>query len=53
MYYPKDTEMNDITDFTVEHHLILDGTVHLDDDNDDSIPCIRGLVELFSDYLGN
>jgi len=53
MYYPTDTEMNDITDFNLEHHLILDGTVNLDDDNDDSIPHIRGLVELFCDYLGD
>ena len=53
MYYPKDTELNEITDISAEHHLIRDGTVNLEDLDDDSIPRVRGLIELFHDFLGD
>jgi hypothetical protein len=51
MYYPNESELDDITELSSEHHLVLDGTVSLDDYDDDSIPRIRGLVELISDYF--
>lgn len=53
MYYPKDAELNEVTDISTEHHLILDGTVSLDNADDESIPRIRGLVELFNDFFGD
>ena len=51
MYYPKDAETNETTDPGDEHHLVLDGTVSLDDADDDSVPRVRGLIELLSDYF--
>jgi len=53
MYYHKDAEPNEATDISAEHHLILDGTVNLEDLDDDSIPRVRGLIELFQDFLGD
>ena len=53
MYDPNENELNDVTDITDEPHLVLDGTVSLDDYDDDSVPRIRGLVELFNDFLGH
>jgi len=53
MYYPKDAELSEITETGGEHNLILDGTVSLDDSDDESIPRVRGLVELFQDFLGD
>jgi len=53
MLYRNDTETNEFTDATIEHHLILDGTVSLEDADDESVPRIKGLVELFGDFLGN
>ena len=53
MNYPKDAELKEITDTGAEHNLILDGTVSLDDTDDDSIPRVRGLIELFNDFLGD
>lgn len=51
MYYPNESELEDMTELPSEHHLVLDGTVCLDDYDDDSITHIRGLVELISDYF--
>jgi len=51
MLYPNDTETSEITAATVDHHLILDGTVSLEETDDESIPRIKGLVELFGDFL--
>jgi hypothetical protein len=51
MDYPNESELEDMTELPSEHHLVLDGTVCLDDYDDDSITHIRGLVELISDYF--
>jgi len=53
MLYPNDTEINEITDATIDHHLVLDGTVSLEESDDETIPRIKGLVELFGDFLGD
>ena len=53
MYYPDETKTDDFTDPTIDHKLLLDGTVSLEDGDDETIPRVRGLVELISDYLGD
>ena len=51
MYYANDTESNEKADNADNNPLVLDGTVNLEDYEEDSIPRVRGLVELISDYL--
>ena len=53
MFYTNDTDTSEATDLNGDHHLILDGTVHMDDIEDISLPRIKGLVELFGDYFGD
>ncbi len=53
MFYTNDTDTSEATDINGDHHLILDGTVHMDDIEDISVPRIKGLVELFGDYFGD
>jgi hypothetical protein len=53
MIYPDDTEMNDIDELPPEYRLLLDGTANLEDGEDDSVPRLRGLIELLQDYLGD
>ena len=33
------------------HFLVLDGTANLDYDNDDQVPRVKGLIELFNQYI--
>lgn len=53
MYYPNDAETGEMAETVAEHQMIIDGTVSLDEIDDDSIPRVRGLVELFHDFLGD
>lgn len=53
MFFTNDTESNEYADVADNNPLVLDGTVNLEDGEEDSIPRVRGLVELISDYLGD
>lgn len=47
-----DIETEVITDTSESHHLLLDGTVHLDYADEDQVPRIRGLIEILEHFLG-
>ena len=51
MYSPNDSDAIEASDLTVERRLILDGTVHMEELEDVSIPRVKGLVELLSDLF--
>ena len=51
MFPHNETESNEKADIADNNPLVLDGTVNLEDYEEDSIPRVRGLVELISDYL--
>lgn len=51
MFYHGDIELEDLTDTTPEHRLVLDGTVNLDYSSEDEPARIKGLIELINDYL--
>ena len=53
MYYATETDSNETNDICVDHNLVLDGTVSLEDNDEDSIPRVRGLIEIFNDFLGD
>jgi hypothetical protein len=53
MYSSNDSDVNEYTDPTNERQLILDGTVYMDEPEDISVPRVKGLVELISDYFNN
>ena len=53
MTYYNDTESGELTDFGNDHQLVLDGTVYMDEFEEDAVPRIKGLVELFGDFLGD
>ena len=53
MDYATYTDSNEISEITADHHLLLDGTVSLDGADEDSIPRVKGLVELVLDYFGD
>lgn len=51
MLFPNDTETSELTDTGDNQQLILDGTVHIDDSDEISIPRVKGMVELLNDFL--
>lgn len=53
MFYSNDTDITEFTASNADHRLILDGTVHMDDSEDTTVPRIKGLVELIGDYFGD
>lgn len=53
MYSLDDNDAIEYTDITAGRQLILDGTVHMEELEDASIPRVRGLVELVSDFFAD
>jgi len=53
MIYPEDTEPKKNTDKTENQHLIFDGTVNQDYSDDNQIPQVKGLIELFNQFYIN
>lgn len=51
MFYPENGEQNEQGDSTPDPRLVLDGTVSLDDQSDEEVPRVKGLIELINDYL--
>ena len=47
------TEIEQKAEKTEDQHLVLDGTVFLDDSDDDQIPRVKGLIELLNQYFGD
>ena len=52
MHYPEDADTTDNSEHTTERPLLFDGTAHLDDSDDDRVPRVKGLIELFNLYFG-
>jgi len=52
MFYPRDNELNEITDTNEGQYLVLDGTANLEYFDDEPIPRVKGLIELLSQYFG-
>ena len=52
MYASNDNDAFEYTDITVQRQLILDGTVYMNEFEDVSIPRVKGLAELISDFFG-
>ena len=52
MFYPKDNELNEITDTSKGQFLVLDGTANLDYFDDEQTPRVKGLIELLNQYFG-
>ena len=48
----ENTETEKKAEKTEEQHLVLDGTVFLDDSDDDQVPRVKGLIELLNRYFG-
>jgi hypothetical protein len=49
----KNTELEKKAEKTQDQYLVLDGTVNLDDSDDDQIPRVKGLIELLNQYFGD
>lgn len=48
----ENTEIEKKAEKTEEQHLVLDGTVFLDDADDDQVPRVKGLIELLNQFFG-
>ena len=53
MIYPENEERQEKADKTEDQHLVLDGTVNLDYSDEDQVPRVKGLIELFSQFFSN
>ncbi len=49
----ENTEIEEKAEKTEDQRLILDGTVNLDDSDDDQIPRVKGLIELLNQYFSD
>jgi hypothetical protein len=47
------TEIEEKAEKVQDQHLVFDGTVSLDDSDDDQIPRVKGLIELLNQYFGD
>lgn len=45
------TEIEEKAEKVQDQHLVFDGTVSLDDSDDDQIPRVKGLIELLNQYF--
>ena len=53
MFYPAENDKTPSTDGQEDPQLILDGTANLEYADEESVPRVRGLIELFEQYLGS
>ncbi len=51
MFYQGNTELEDMTETTLDPQLVLDGTVNLDYSSEDDAPRVKGLIELINEYI--
>ena len=51
MFNFDETGSDEITDWKKNQHLILDGTAHLESPENEEIPRVKGLIELFNQFL--
>ena len=51
MNYPQSSEAQPPETAEDRQRLVLDGTVHIDEAEEDPAPRVKGLVELFSQFL--
>ncbi|MHC4857594.1 MAG: hypothetical protein ACYTBY_07340 [Planctomycetota bacterium] len=49
----ENTEIEEKAEKAGDQRLILDGTVNLDDSDDDQIPRVKGLIELLNQYFSD
>ena len=52
MHYLEESESKDNSDAAEKQHLVLDGTANLDYQDEEQIPRVKGLIELFNIYFG-
>ena len=53
MFYPEDNEPKENSRITEDHQLVLNGTVSLDDADEEPTPRVKGLIELLNQYFRN
>lgn len=53
MRYPEENEKRDKSEAAEKQRLLLDGTANLDYPDDEQVPRVRGLIELFNLYFGD
>ena len=51
MSYPENNEAQLAEKAEDLHRLVLDGTVHIEEPAEDPAPRVKGLIELFSQFL--
>ena len=51
MNYPESSELKPADGADDQQKLILDGTVHIEEPEDEPEPRVRGLIELLSQFL--
>jgi hypothetical protein len=49
--YPQSTKESKAETAPDQQRLVLDGTVHIEEPDEDSAPRVRGLIELFHQFL--
>lgn len=52
MFHPTENESEALTETDDGQYLVLDGTVNLDDADEDQVPRVRGLIEILEQFLG-
>jgi hypothetical protein len=52
MFHPEEYETEASTATDDGQYLVLDGTVNLDDADEDQVPRVRGLIEILEQFLG-
>ena len=52
MNYPENNEVKPTDSLGNQQKLVLDGTVHIEEPEDEPVPRVRGLIELFSQFFG-
>ncbi len=52
MNYPENNEGKPADPVKDQQKLILDGTVHIEEAEDERAPRVRGLIELFNEFFG-
>ena len=51
MNYPQNTKESKPETAADQQRLVLDGTVHIEEPDEEPAPRVRGLIELFHQYL--
>ena len=52
MHHPEESESKDKNDKAGKQHLVMDGTASLEYQDEEQVPRVKGLIELFNLYFG-